>query len=200
MPTNSIASSSLDRGTPEGAGSARVRGIVMGTMRNSLARVLILLMLVGRGFCTAASGDGGCFVNPICEQADPWIIQYHGQYLACFAEGNRGISIHASDRLTHLGIKHVVWTAPASGPASQEIWAPELHHLGGRWYIYFAASDGQNRNHRAWVLESDQDDPANAAYDRLDTAAEGRRTLESGHREQFKPAQVAKPMDDGEDD
>lgn len=99
------------------------------------------------------------FANPICEQADPWIIQYHAHYLACFSEGNHAISVQKSDRLTVLGAKHVVWTAPDTGPASGEIWAPELHFLDGRWYIYFAASDGQNKNHRAWVLQSSGPDP-----------------------------------------
>jgi GH43 family beta-xylosidase len=117
-------------------------------------------MLLCRGvFCQAAEVVRTGFVNPICEQADPWITQDNGHYLACFSEGNRAISIHVSDRLTSIGPKHVVWTAPESGPASREVWAPELHHLNGRWYIYFAASDGENKNHRAWVLQSGGDDP-----------------------------------------
>jgi GH43 family beta-xylosidase len=99
------------------------------------------------------------FANPIGEHADPWIIQDQGHYLACFSEANCAISIHMSDRLTVLGPKHVVWIAPASGPASKEVWAPELHLLDGRWYVYFAASDGQNKDHRAWVLQSSGSDP-----------------------------------------
>jgi GH43 family beta-xylosidase len=134
--------------------SRGVRGLLV-----ALKCGLIAFAMAAPGFCATPDGDSACFVNPICEQADPWIVQYRGKYLACFAEGNRGISVHVSDRLTHLGIKHVVWIAPSSGPASREIWAPELHRFGGRWYIYFAASDGQNRNHRAWVLASNRDDP-----------------------------------------
>jgi GH43 family beta-xylosidase len=99
------------------------------------------------------------FVNPIGEQADPWIVQDGGHYLACFAEGNRGISIQISDRLTVLGPKHIVWTAPPTGLTSREVWAPELHHLDRHWYIYFAADDGKNRNHQLWVLQSSSDDP-----------------------------------------
>jgi GH43 family beta-xylosidase len=52
-----------------------------------------------------------------------------------------------------------VWKPPASGPYSRNIWAPELHHLRGRWYIYFAADDGRNENHRMFVLEGDAVDP-----------------------------------------
>lgn len=101
------------------------------------------------------------FVNPIGEGADPWIIrdQKNERYLWCLSEGNRAISIQTSKRLTSLGQKHLVWQAPDSGPFSDEIWAPELHFLQGRWIIYFAASDGNNENHLAYALQSKTDDP-----------------------------------------
>jgi len=64
----------------------------------------------------------------------------------------------------HLGAlasaeKKVVWTPPSSGPYSHEIWAPELHFLNGKWYIYFAADAGTNQSHRVWVLENPSPDP-----------------------------------------
>ncbi|MCA9138182.1 MAG: family 43 glycosylhydrolase [Planctomycetales bacterium] len=101
------------------------------------------------------------FVNPIGEGADPWVIRDPNadRYLWCFSEGNRGIAIHTSKSLTSLGKKHVVWRAPETGPHSHEVWAPELHHLDDRWYVYFAASDGKNENHRAYVLRSKTSDP-----------------------------------------
>ena len=61
--------------------------------------------------------------------------------------------------MTSLGVKHVVWTAPATGFASREVWAPELHKLDDHWYVYFGASDGQNKNHKTWVLQSEGNDP-----------------------------------------
>ncbi|MCS7469933.1 sulfatase-like hydrolase/transferase [Stieleria sp. ICT_E10.1] len=101
------------------------------------------------------------FVNPIGEGADPWVTRDPNQtrYLWCLSHGNRAISIQASDRLTSMGKPNIVWTAPQSGPYSREIWAPELHHLDGHWYVYFAASDGQNRNHLTYVLKSKDQDP-----------------------------------------
>jgi hypothetical protein len=62
-------------------------------------------------------------------------------------------------RLTSLGRKHIVWRAPDRGPVSREVWAPELHFLDGKWHIYFAASDGKNENHLAYVLVSEDSDP-----------------------------------------
>ena len=101
------------------------------------------------------------FVNPIGEGADPWVVRdpNHDRYLWCLSEGNRAIAIHTSDRLTSLGQKHIVWRAPETGPVSREVWALELHFLDGHWHVYFAASDGRNENHLAYVLRSKSDDP-----------------------------------------
>jgi len=99
------------------------------------------------------------FVNPVGEGADPHVVRDGDRYLWCQSEGNVGVAIWVSDRLTSMGRKHVVWWAPSEGPCSREVWAPELHRLDGRWYIYLAASDGRNRNHLTYVLESAGDDP-----------------------------------------
>ena len=101
------------------------------------------------------------FVNPIGEGADPWVIRdpNEARYLWCMSQGNRAIAIHTSSNVTSMGQKHIVWHAPEHGPTSQQVWAPELHFLDGRWYIYFAASDGKNENHLAWVLQSVTNDP-----------------------------------------
>ncbi len=99
------------------------------------------------------------FTNPIYEGADPWVTQHEGVYYTCLTDGNRGVAVYRSERLTERGEKRVVWRAAKNGPHSAEIWAPELHRFGDRWYIYVAASDGNNRNHRMIVLESRDDDP-----------------------------------------
>ena len=113
------------------------------------------------------------FANPICEQADPWFLQYQGHYLACFSETNHAISVQMSDRLTALGKKHIVWTTPPIGPTSDEAWAPELHLLDGRWYIYFAADDGENKNHRMFVLAGKTSDPLGEYSSPVELQTEG---------------------------
>lgn len=64
---------------------------------------------------------------------------------------------------TIAGIAHdpgvCVWRAPARGKNSHAVWAPELHRIGDKWFIYYAADDGKNENHRMWVLESEGDNP-----------------------------------------
>lgn len=60
--------------------------------------------------------------------------------------------------------KRVVWTPPAAGAYSHDIWAPELHRLDGKWYIYFAADAGDNSSHRIWVLENSAKDPLDGQW------------------------------------
>ena len=38
------------------------------------------------------------------------------------------------------------------------VWAPEIHFINNRWYIYFAADNGDNKNHKMYVLESETQD------------------------------------------
>ena len=99
------------------------------------------------------------FVNPIAPGADPWVVHHDGSYYWCASENDLGVAVYRSDRLTERGEKTIVWEAPEHGPYSKEVWAPELHRLDGKWYIYVAASDGKNINHRMIVLECTGDSP-----------------------------------------
>ena len=60
-----------------------------------------------------------------------------------------------------------VWRAPASGPNSHSVWAPELHYLKGRWYLYNSTSaqrhDDDTHRH-SFVLENASDDPTRGAW------------------------------------
>lgn len=94
------------------------------------------------------------FTNPVCEHgADPWVIRDGDDYYYCYSGGD-GVcvnKIEAPDKITtEGGVK--VYTAPKGCEYSAEYWAPELHKINGRWYIYVAADDGDNYNHRMYVL------------------------------------------------
>jgi len=99
------------------------------------------------------------FTNPIAPGADPWVVSHEGFYYWCSSENDLAVAVYRSERLTERGEKVVVWHAPLRGPYSREIWAPELHRIEGKWYIYVAASNGENRNHRMIVLEAVGDEP-----------------------------------------
>ena len=101
------------------------------------------------------------FTNPLLPSgADPWCIYKDGYYYYTNTTG-RNITIWKTKNIADLADaeKKVVWTPPATGPYSKEIWAPEIHYLQGKWYTYFAADSGNNFNHRLYVLENSSNDP-----------------------------------------
>lgn len=101
------------------------------------------------------------FKNPILPSGpDPWVTFHDGFYFYMHTTG-RNLTLWKTRSLADLSSaeKKVVWTPPATGPYSRDIWAPEIHLLRGKWYIYFAADAGTNRSHRMWVLENPSPDP-----------------------------------------
>jgi len=101
------------------------------------------------------------FTNPLLPSgADPWVCQKDGVYYYMNTTG-RNLTLWRTRHMPDLrhAEKKVVWQPPASGPYSKELWAPEIHFLAGKWYIYFAADAGRNPGHRIWVLENASPDP-----------------------------------------
>ena len=62
----------------------------------------------------------------------------------------------------------VLWRRPASGRMAGHIWAPEIHQIDGRWYVYVAAGDGGDVFHiRTYVLQCDGPDPVTGKWSLL---------------------------------
>jgi GH43 family beta-xylosidase len=109
------------------------------------------------------------YPNPLIEQrADPFIYRHSDGYyyfIASVPEYDR-LELRRARRLTDLAQApaQVIWRKPTSGPMSHLIWAPELHVIDGKWYIYFAAAhspeiaDGLFQ-HRMFALECSADNP-----------------------------------------
>ena len=90
------------------------------------------------------------------------MVYHDGFYYYCESRNkHRSIFIRKSKTISGIGQDPGlgVWNAPKSGRNRNAIWAPELHRIGDRWFIYYAADDGKNENHRMWVLESETSDP-----------------------------------------
>ncbi len=105
--------------------------------------------------------DARTFTNPLLESgADPWVAFRDGFYYF-ISTGGGGLAISKTRGIPDLRTaeRKVVWRPPASGPYSRQIWAPELHFINGKWYIYFAADAGTNPTHRLWVVENSSADP-----------------------------------------
>lgn len=114
-----------------------------------------------------ATAPPAYFANPIIPpalpagSADPSVVHANGHYYYCRTLADRRLGVARAERLQDIGqVEMVTVFEPEPGtPWSREIWAPELQFVRGRWYIYFAASDGDNRKHRLYVLEAKTDDP-----------------------------------------
>ncbi len=109
------------------------------------------------------------YQNPIIENgADPWIIKKDDIYYYCASTKDHTISVGKSALLHIPGDLKPVWKAPNAGWNSDCIWAPELHYLNGRWYIYYAAGESGPPfiHQRAGVLESVTDDPQGEYIDK----------------------------------
>lgn len=104
------------------------------------------------------------FNNPLGPGADPFVIYHDGYYYMVNTTGNN-VRMERAARLEDIHISNpnssstVVWTPPPGTHYSEQIWAPELFWLDGKWYIYVAASDGNNATHRMHVLERDDPNP-----------------------------------------
>lgn len=101
------------------------------------------------------------YQNPLPQRADdPWVVRDGDSYLYCYSIG-RGVAVTRSQSLPEIARMRgsVCYRAPKEGMYSQEYWAPELHKIDGRWYIYVAADDGANENHRMYCLGATTDDP-----------------------------------------
>ncbi|GAE33954.1 alpha-L-arabinofuranosidase II precursor [Halalkalibacter akibai JCM 9157] len=109
------------------------------------------------------------YTNPIIEQrADPWVYKHTDGYYyftASVPEYDR-IELRRSKTIEGLGEAKAVtvWKKYEIGPMSANIWAPEIHFIDGKWYIYFAAARTAETNeglfdHRMFVLETDAENP-----------------------------------------
>ncbi|WP_163881789.1 family 43 glycosylhydrolase [Paenibacillus favisporus] len=112
--------------------------------------------------------------NPVVEQrADPWVYKHTDGYYyftASVPEYDR-IEIRRSQTLQGLGEAEpvVAWRKYETGPLSANIWAPEIHCIQGKWYIYFAAARTTETNdglfdHRMYVLENDSANPLEGTW------------------------------------
>lgn len=107
------------------------------------------------------------FQNPLinASRADPYVAQKDGYYYFMYTRGsNLGLRKTTSMSLLARATENVVFTPPAGTDYSGNLWAPELHFLSGKWYLYFAANDGVGENHRMYVLENANADPTTGTW------------------------------------
>lgn len=122
------------------------------------------------------------WANPLIRQrADPFVLRHSDGYYyftASVPEYDR-LELRRARTITGLAgaVPVDVWRKPGTGPMSELIWAPEIHHVDGSWYIYFAAAptreikDGLFQ-HRIYVASTSASNPLDGPWEikgRVDT-------------------------------
>ena len=107
---------------------------------------------------------------------EPWILQRADPFV-CFRDGwyyftasipsYDCIALRRSKTLAGLADaeEKVIWRKHESGIMSEHIWAPEMHFLFGKWYVYFAGGEKEDIwNIRPYVLECQGPDQIGRAH------------------------------------
>ena len=108
--------------------------------------------------------------KPFIEQrADPYVYRHTdgSYYFTASVPAYDRIVLRRSDTLQGLASaeEKTLWVKHESGEMSQHIWAPELHYLDGKWYIYFAAGERDDIwKIRPFILECTGQDPLSDSW------------------------------------
>lgn len=117
------------------------------------------------------------YPNPFIEErADPYIFKgpdgfyyFTASYPALESAENGYDRIVLRKSETVMGLstaeEKTIWKAHSSGEMSRHIWAPEIHFIKNRWYVFFAASEKEDVwKIRPFVLCCDGNDPVNSPW------------------------------------
>ncbi|MEK5033860.1 family 43 glycosylhydrolase [Paenibacillus sp. FSL R7-0302] len=109
------------------------------------------------------------YTNPLVEQrADPWVYKHTDGFYYFTASVPEYDRIEVRRASTIEGLREaqpvVAWRKYESGPLSANIWAPEIHYIDSKWYIYFAAARTTETkeglfDHRMYALENTSANP-----------------------------------------
>ena len=132
------------------------------------------LLLAGAGLAASAlphlAQASTPWPNPLIPQrADPQVLRHTDGWLYLMATVPEYDRLELRRARSVAGLAsaeaQVVWRQHAQGPMSRHIWAPELHHLDGRWFIYFSAGEAKEPwKIRLWVLENPSPDPLQGTW------------------------------------
>lgn len=91
--------------------------------------------------------------------SDPYVFFHEGYYYYTQGSENK-VVIWKTAQLEDLrnATQKEVWI-PQDKSNAFHLWGPELHRINGKWYIYYAADDGNMDNHQIYVIENSHTDP-----------------------------------------
>jgi GH43 family beta-xylosidase len=112
-----------------------------------MRRIAIVVVVVLASMLITApapASPGVLYTNPlVAQRADAHIVKHTDGYYYFTATAPEYDRIILRRATTLQGLasaaETVIWRRHTSGEMGAHIWAPEIHYINGRWYIYFAA-------------------------------------------------------------
>lgn len=106
------------------------------------------------------------YTNPLLPSGtDPSAVFHNGKYYYMQGAGVNKLILWETADITDLehATQKDVWI-PDNPAYSRDLWGAEIHHIDNKWYIYFAADDGNMDNHQIYVLENTSPDPMKGMF------------------------------------
>lgn len=129
--------------------------------RNKWLLALCAFLIFPMGQTTHAATVQNNFYNVVMQDgADPWVYKHTDGFYYFTKTTGGNVTIWKSAQLTTIDAAPT--TVVNTGCCG--IWAPELHYINGAWYIYYAKDDGDNVNHRMYVMENTSADPTQGTW------------------------------------
>ncbi|MEU3645763.1 family 43 glycosylhydrolase [Lentzea sp. NPDC034063] len=144
-------------------------------MKTVLLRLAVLVLaavtcVAGMPVPQAGATPALRYTNPIAERrADPHVFKHTDgfyYFTATVPEYDR-IVLRRATTIQGLAsaAETVIWRKHSSGEMAAHIWAPEIHFINGKWYVYFAAGRSDDIwRIRMYVLESSSANPVSGSW------------------------------------
>lgn len=139
---------------------------VLATTSHQVMTAVAAIVLI---FSTAGCGreqDGEVKPLMLFENGSyPHAAYYDGKYY--FTRQSPGddirLAVTTSLDLLPQASEHIIFNTDSLG--LYHAWAPEIHRIHGRWYIYFEADNGNTDNHQLYVIQCDSDNPMTGTWE-----------------------------------
>ncbi|MGV9212819.1 family 43 glycosylhydrolase [Micromonospora sp. RB23] len=151
----------------------RAKGAGVTRRRRSVLAALLVVVAVSAGLPVAGPAQAAPAVNysnPLVNQrADPHIFRHTDgyYYLTATVPQYDRIVLRRATTLQGLATaaETTIWSRHTSGEMGAHIWAPEIHFINNRWYVYFAAGRTDDVwRIRMYVLENANANPLTGGW------------------------------------